>query len=124
MIMNTQRTYLSAKILGILVGVGLGIWIVSMIGQQASDDRAKDDCIAAGGSYRHGDCRKTPTLDPLMQREGPVCLAMKGSYVVTEDKGLTCYSDEGKEIELPNLEGKEVIILDDATVVLRDEAKR
>ncbi len=87
-----------------------------MIGQTASDRAADDRCWVQGGTYKDGSCEM---LEDKLTPEAKVCMAMKGSYMVT-GADFKCYSDQGEELKMPDLEGKEVIVIDD-TVVLRDK---
>lgn len=80
-----------------------------------------DRCWVLGGTMNNGTCKMPEDKRTPQQK---VCEAMKGSFVIAEDKmtrdkEFWCYSDEGKELKLPNLEGKEVIVMDDGTVTLR-----
>ena len=115
--MRTDNVALSAKIIGIVVGLVLGVWIVSMIGQHAATDRVADDrCWVQGGTYKDGTCSFPDKLTPL----SAVCMAMKGSYNMVADGKFTCYSSEGRELVMPGLDDKEVVMVGD-TIVLRDK---
>lgn len=93
--------------------------IMQMDHTQRMERKVSDRCWIDGGTYKDGTCERPE--DTLTDQE-KVCMAMKGSYVIIDTSAgreFRCYEWQGKELEMPDLTGKEVIVIDD-TVVLRD----
>jgi hypothetical protein len=122
--MNKIITILMA-VLSALALVLLGVLAVRIHTYLTYDHFADDRCWVKGGVYKDGSCEMP--VDKLTP-EAKVCKALDGTFVVAKDKTtgteeLTCYDREGKIKELPNLEGKEVIVVNGG-VVLRDKVKK
>lgn len=107
--------------LGLLAVVLIGMGAFNALRFQQQMQYISDRCWVQGGTIDNGTC-KMPEDKRTPQEK--VCEAMKGNYVIAKDKvtgkeEFWCYSDEGKELKLPNLEGKEVVAMDGGTVMLR-----
>lgn len=67
-------------------------------------------------------CRKMARTD-----QEKVCEALNGTYVLIKNKvpvkRTSCYDREGKEKTMPDMKDKEVIVMHDGTLVLRDKRK-
>jgi hypothetical protein len=115
----------SAAVIGVALGVALGSFGAAQIGIQANraETQKLEQCWADGGEYVDGTCGK-PEYE--MSASEKVCVAMGGSYVTSKRQhapgvDTKCYRTDGSEITLPDWAGKEVVVLDDGTVVLRSK---
>ncbi len=117
--MDTKQTVLA--LIGMTVGLLMGALIITGWNAVRYDRQVSDQCWITGGTYTDGTCETMDALDLTDQEK--VCVAMKGTYIIKKQEGVveefTCYRDN-KELEMPDLTGKEVIMLDD-TVILRDK---
>ena len=80
--------------------------------------KASDRCWIDGGTYKDGNCEKP---EDKMSPAGKVCNALHGSYMVVEDGKTMCYSYKGEKLKMPSVEDKEVVLMDDGTVVIYDK---
>jgi len=111
-----------ARIIGTALGILLGVGGAAAIGMHAAELEhekrvqweQEGRCWEKGGVYKDGTCSY---FSGAYSDEAKVCMAMKGYYAVTDDK-FTCYDTDGKVKEMPSLEGKELRIMDDGTLVL------
>jgi hypothetical protein len=115
---TSTKLLLALASLAIIV---LGLMAGNALKDQDQYRYISDRCWVQGGTMEGVTC-KLPEDKRTPQEK--VCVAMKGNYVIAKDKitgkeEFWCYSDEGKELKLPNLAGKEVVTMDDGTVLLR-----
>lgn len=112
-----------AATLGIFIGGFYGIMHIDHT--QRMERKAADQCWVDGGTYTDGEC-KMP--EDTRTDQVKVCEALNGTYVLIKNKrtgeeDFTCYDREGKEKTMPDMKDKEVIVMHDGTLVLRDKRK-
>lgn len=109
---------MSARIIGTAVGIALGSFAAAQIGMASHrvEQQADDACWVKGGEYRDGKCEMP---QDRLSPEQKVCMGMRGSYQTVKDGETKCFKQDGTEIPLPDLRGREVSIKDDGTVVVK-----
>jgi hypothetical protein len=80
--------------------------------------KAVDYCWIKGGTYTEGKCEMP---QDRMTPEEKVCMGMRGSYGYIKDKDgtLKCFKQDGTQIPMPDLRGREVTLMKDGTVSVK-----